>query len=262
MQSVNDEMKDSLRLEDDTPVHSHHPERQLEQSVNDEMKEPLLQSEKSRLTSHGRQLGYSYCRGTPTPGLQSVFCGETCVGYSEPYCYTVCNCFWYTPPPHGHSPHGHRPHGHSPHGHNPHTHTPHIHLPPPPPPPPAPPPFAGSLTWTPLFIVGTSASEANKFYISDSSRSDRSIPFSDGENSVAVSVLRYYDIPVFRFAFCFANTNARNRCYKHEIDSNNDVNQMIPDLTDESTVHTTTFGNVDEFTVGIELVDLNGECLF
>lgn len=108
-------------------------------------------------------------------------------------------------------------------------------------------------------MVGTDASESNKFYLADAGRSERAIPFSEGENSAAVSLRRFYDLSKFYFAFCFANTNARNRCYSYEIDYTQDVNQVIPDLTNQDTVHTTVFGNADEFTIGIELVDADGD---
>jgi hypothetical protein len=235
-------------------VHRHHPHvhRHHPHAFTDQRPKRRIRASESGNYCSGDTSWYCYF-------LRQVECEDV---QFEGACWTSCNCDW-----HSHRPHGHRPHGHDPHGHHPHT--PHTHSPPPPsplpppppldPPPPTPPPFIGSLQWTQLFVVGTDASEPNKFYLTDTGRSERAIPFSDGENSAAVSLLRYYQHPRFYFSFCFANTNARNRCYSYEIDYTQGVNQVIPDLTNEDTVHTTVFGDANEFTIGIELVDLNGD---
>lgn len=205
-----------------------------------------------------------------------------CGQMSHGFCNYCAFCKW----GHGHSPHTHSVHRHAPHTHKPHRHTPHTHYSPPPPSPPPPVPrfppppgykdfenegFVNVNDWLHLHVVGTGAGSANQLYIDDASRVARELPFTKGEESVDVAVRRYYyyterrklnDEREFRFSFCFANSNAPNRCFFYAIKDSylaTGPNEVVIDLTNVETVRSTTFGHADEATVGIELVDVDND---
>ena len=116
------------------------------------------------------------------------------------------------------------------------------------------------FSWIHLFVVGTDRRHHNAFHLELSTHAVREIPDSLGEESVAVATYRFYDFESlqFVFAFCFANANQKNRCYRYIIrDDQLKITQKIPDLSNLRGGTSHRFGHPDEVTSDIKLFGLN-----